>query len=334
MEPPVASLGDGPPAAAELRVTYPPGPVGTVPVGVTVASLGVLGAPGALEVARRAEELGYRSVWVAEANGMEAFSLLGALGATAPTLSLGTGVIPIQVRTPLLVAMAGATLQALSPEVDVLLGVGISSPVVTGRWHGVPYGDRPLARTREHLTLVRSFLSGERVDHDGEFFSARGARLGVRLGERRPKLVLAALNPGMLRLAGELADGVLLNYLPASHVAESVAHVREGEAAAGRPAGSTTVYAYVHAGVCERAEEVAAVRAAHGAGDREGALAAVSDAMVDAIDVMGDADRVGAAVREYVDAGVEVPVVMPLPWGPDRMAVVDATLRAAIGAPG
>jgi probable F420-dependent oxidoreductase len=342
-----------------LRFPYPPPSVGTVPVGVTVASLGVLGAPGALEVARRAEALGYRSVWVAEANGMEAFSLLGALGAAAPTLSLGTGVIPLQVRTPLLAAMAAATLQALSPEVDVLLGVGISSPVVTGRWHGVPYGDRPLARTREHLTLVRSFLSGERVDHDGEFFSARGARLGVRLGERRPKLVLAALNPGMLRLAGEVADGVLLNYLPASHVAASVAHVREGEAAAGRPEGSTSIYAYVHAGVCERADgieaarrdlfsyavvdsyarsfeqagfgdEVAAVRKAHAAGDREAAVAAVSDRMVDAIDVMGDADRVGATVREYVDAGVELPVLMPLPWGKDRMVVVDATLQAAI----
>jgi alkanesulfonate monooxygenase SsuD/methylene tetrahydromethanopterin reductase-like flavin-dependent oxidoreductase (luciferase family) len=259
----------------------------------------------------------------------------------------------------MVVAMAGATLQALHPDRDILLGVGISSPVVTGRWHGVPYGDRPLARTREHLTLVRSFLSGERVDHDGEFFSARGARLGVRLGERRPKLVLAALNPGMLRLAGELADGVLLNYLPASHVAASVAHVREGEAAAGRPEGSTSIYAYVHAGVCERADgieaarrdlfsyavvdsyarsfeqagfgdEVAAVRKARAAGDREAAVAAVSDRMVDAIDVMGDADRVGATVREYVDAGVELPVLMPLPWGKDRMVVVDATLQAAI----
>jgi 5,10-methylenetetrahydromethanopterin reductase len=202
--------------------------VGTVPVGVTVASLGVLGAPGAIEVARRAEELGYRSVWVAEANGMEAFSLLGALGAAAPTLSLGTGVIPIQVRTPLLAAMAAATLQALSPEVDVLLGVGISSPVVSGRWHGVPYGDRPLARIRDHLTLVRSFLSGERVDHDGAFFSARGARLGVRLGERRPKLVLAALNPGMLRLAGELADGALPLLFPPEHWATVRPLIDEG----------------------------------------------------------------------------------------------------------
>jgi hypothetical protein len=77
-------------------------------------------------------------------------------------------------------------------------------------------------------------------------------------------------------------------------------------------------------------DEVAAVRKAHAAGDREAAVAAVSDRMVDTIDVMGDADRVGATVREYVDAGVELPVLMPLPWGKDRMVVVDATLQAAI----
>ena len=165
-----------------------------------------------------------------------------------------------------------------------------------------------------------------------------------------------------VRLAGELADGVLLNYLPASHVPWSIEQVRRGEAKAGRPAGDCTVYAYVHAGVCERADgidlarrdlfsyavvdayarnferagfadEVAAIRAAHAAKDREGALAAVSDRMVDAIDIMGDHDAVHAAVQAYVDAGVDVPVLMPLPWGPDRMAVVDATLRAAIGAP-
>ncbi|CAN5556523.1 LLM class F420-dependent oxidoreductase [soil metagenome] len=332
----------------------------SVPLGVTVAILGVLGPPGTLEVARRAESLGYRSVWVAEANGAEAFSSLAALSTAAPSLGLGTGVVALQLRTPFVVAMAGATLQALAPEVDVLLGVGISSPVVTTRWHGAPYGERPLARVREYVTLVQAYLSGERVDHAGDFYTVKGARLGVRLGERRPKVVVAALNPGMLRLAGEVADGVLLNYLPASHVAWSVEQVRAGEAAAGRPPGSTTVYGYVHAGVCERGDgigsarrdlfsyavvdayarnferagfgdEVAAIRAAHGTGDREGALAAVSDRMVDAIDVMGDADRVAAAVQAYVDAGVEVPVLIPLPWGSERMGVVDATLRAAAG---
>jgi len=335
----------------------------SVPLGVTTASLPALGLTGAVEVARRAEGIGYRSVWVAEANGAEAFSSLAALSAAAPSLSLGTGVVALQLRSPLLVAMAGATLQSLAPDVDVLLGVGISSPVVTERWHGVPYGEQPLARVREYVTLVQAYLSGESVTSSGRFYAVRRARLGVRLGERKPLVVVAALNPGMLRLAGEVADGVLLNYLPASHVPWSIARVREGEAGAGRPPGTTRVYAYVHVGVCERpdgiksarrdlfsyavvdayaanfaragfAGEVDAIRAAHAAGDREAAVAAVSDAMVDAIDVMGDAATVRATVEAYVDAGVEVPVVMPLPWGPDRMAVVDATLRAAIGAPG
>jgi hypothetical protein len=156
----------------------------------------------------------------------------------------------------------------------------------------------------------------------------------------------------MLRLAGEVADGVLLNYLPASHVPWSIEQVRAG--------GAATIYAYVHVGVAERddgvelarrdlfsyavvdayaanfrragyGDEVDAIRERHAAKDREGALAAVSDRFVDAIDVIGDAGHVHATMKAYVDAGVQVPIVMPLPWGPDRMAVTDATLRAAIG---
>jgi len=78
-------------------------------------------------------------------------------------------------------------------------------------------------------------------------------------------------------------------------------------------------------------DEVAEIRARHQAKDREGALAAVSDRFVDAIDVMGDAAHVEATMRSYADAGVEVPVLMPLPWGEDRMAVTEATIRAAAG---
>ncbi len=320
-----------------------------------------LGPDVSLAAAQQAADLGYQSFWTAETTGFEAFSLLGAIGALHPGLDLGTGVLALQLRTPALVAMAGATLQALQPERRVVLGIGISSPVVTQRWHGAPYGDRPLARVREFVTLVHLCLSGEKVDFAGDFYQVKGFRLGVRLGERKPEVVVGALNPGMLSLAGEVADGVLLNYLPASHVPWSVGKVREGEARAGRPAGDVTTYAYVHAGVCRRddgidlarrdlfsyavvdayarnferagfADEVAAIREHHAAGDRAGALAAVSDRMVDAIDVMGDADTVRDTVRAYADAGADHPVLMPLPWGPDRAAVLHDTLRAAIGA--
>lgn len=321
--------------------------------GVTFASLMALGPDLAVDTARLASELGYRSFWTAETTGPEAFSILAAAGAVAPHLDLGTGVLALQLRTPMVVAMAGATLQALHPDSDILLGVGISSPVVTERWHGVAYGERPLARVREYVTLLRQCLSGERVDFAGDFYQVNGFRLGVRLGERRPKIVVGALNPKMLRLAGEVADGVLLNYLPASHVPWSIAQVREG--------GDATVYAYVHAGVCAREEgvelarrdlfsyavvpsyaanfaragfgdEVAEITARHREGDRAGALGAVSDRMVDAIDVMGDAGTVQATMQAYVAAGVEVPVLMPLPWGQDRRAAAEATISAAIGA--
>ena len=319
--------------------------------GVTFASLMTLGPDLAVETARLAADCGYRSFWTAETTGPEAFSLLAAAGAAAPSLDLGTGVLALQLRTPMLVAMAGATLQALQPEREVLLGVGISSPVVTERWHGVPYGKNPLSQVREYVTLLRLCLSGEKVDFAGDFYQVKGFRLGVRLGERKPRIVVGALNPRMLRLAGELADGVLLNYLPASHVPWSVERVREG--------GDATIYAYVHAGVCAREEgvelarrdlfsyavvdsyaanftragfgdEVAEVRERFADRDRAGAVAAVSDRMVDAIDVMGDEDTVSATMRSYVDAGVDVPVLMPLPWGADRRAVAEATIRAAI----
>ena len=311
-------------------------------LGFTFASLMPLGPALAVDTA-----------WTAETTGPEAFSLLAAAGAAAPGLDLGTGVLALQLRTPMVAAMGAATLQALHPDRDVLLGVGISSPVVTRRWHGAPYGDRPLAQVREYVTLVKACLTGEKVDFDGDFYSVKGFRLGMKLGERRPKVIVGALNPKMLALAGEVADGVLLNYLPASHVAWSVEQVRSG--------GGAEIYAYVHAGVGDTelarpkarrdlfsyavvdayaanferagfADEVAEIRARHLAGDRDGAVAAVSDRMCDAIDVVGDADAVAGAVRAYAAAGVDVPVLMPLPWGGDRDQVIADTMEAAASA--
>lgn len=319
-------------------------------LGITFASLMPLGPQVAMDTARDAAGLGYRSFWTAETTGPEAFSLLGAVGAVAPGMDLGTGVLALQLRTPMLAAMGAATLQALNPHGEVLLGIGISSPVVTERWHSATYGDRPLAQVREYVTLVKECLTGERVDFEGDFYSVKGFRLGLKLGETRPKVVLGALNPAMLRLAGEVADGVLLNYLPADHVAWSVEQVRIG--------GDAEIYGYIHAGVTDRerfidkarrdlfsyavvdayaanfsragfGDEVTEIRERHAAGDRDGAVAAVSDEMCDAINVLGDHDLVRDTVTRYTDAGVDVPVLMPMPWGDDRMQVLADTMAAA-----
>ncbi len=102
-------------------------------LGFTFASLMPLGPELAVETAQEAAKLGYRSFWTAETTGPEAFSLLAAAGAAAPGLDLGTGVLALQLRTPMVAAMGAATLQALHPDADIILGVGVSSPVVTGR---------------------------------------------------------------------------------------------------------------------------------------------------------------------------------------------------------
>ncbi len=328
--------------------------------GVTFAGFAPLGLPAGIDVARRSLELGFGSFWTAETVGQEAFSTLAAVAASVPGMGLGTGVLPIQIRTPMLCAMGAATVQSIASDADVMLGVGISSPVVVGRWHGAEYGDHPVAQAREYLELVRACLSGEKVTHEGTYYRCSKFRLGVRLGDRRPRLVLGALNERMLHLAGELADGVLLNYLPASAVPWCVQQVRAGEAAAGRVSGECTVYAYVHVGVCDRdaaldaarrdlfsyavapayataferagfGDEISALKQAHSSGDRDGAVAAISERMVDAIDICGEPSIVASAVREYRVAGVDVPVIMPLPWGEDRRATIDATLEATAG---
>ena len=320
------------------------------PLGVTFGSLAVLGTPAIKDVATMAQELGYQSLWSVEATGTDAFSLLGAASAVAPTLGLGTGIAPIQIRTPPLMAMSAASLQALSPEADIWLGLGVSAPGIL-KQHGMPVATRPIAMMREYVALLRECLSGEAVTFEGDFWSVKRFRLGMRLGERRPKIVMAALNPQMLKLAGEIADGVLLNYIPSSHVPASVAQVRAG--------GDAKIFAYVHAAVSEFergaksarkdlfnyamadgyanmfraagfAEEVDALRSLHKAKDRDGALAAISERMIQAINFIGNADEVTGFVKTYTEAGVEHPVLMPMPWGDDRWAVTRNTMAAAI----
>jgi probable F420-dependent oxidoreductase len=316
---------------------------------VSIAGLQTLGTDLSIDAAKEADALGYSSLWVAEANAAESMSLLGAISQVAPHIGLGTGVVALQLRTPPLHAMAAATLQQLAGDRDVFLGVGISSPAVAGQWHGAGYTDRPIAQVREFLTLLRECLSGETVTFEGDFYTVKRFRLGVRLGERRPKIALAALNKQMLRLGGELADVVLLNYLPASLVPWCVERIREG--------GNAEVYAYVHCGVTDRdryadlarkdllnyavvdayatqferagfLEEVRAFRKHWAARERDAALASISDQWVDDIQIMGDADHVRAAVQAYSDHGVDVPIIFALPWGEDRRATVSETLRA------
>ena len=321
-------------------------------IGITFGSLGVLGARKVPEIARQAQEMGFNSFWTVEATGTDAFTLLGAAAVAAPKLNLGTGIIPMQLRSPTLAAMSAASLQAINPNANIYLGVGVSAPGIL-KQHGLNGTNKPIRMMREYVALLRECFSGESVTFDGEYFSTKKFRLGLRLEEKKPKIIMAALNPQMLKLGGEIADGVLLNYLPVSHVEYSIKKVREG--------GDAKIFAYVHASVSDfekaRAsarkdlfnyamadgyarmfteagfgDEVAQLRERQKRKDREGALSAISDRMIQEIDFVGNHSQVNNFFKSYIEAGVEHPILMPMPWGEQREQVALQTMKAAISA--
>ena len=320
-----------------------------IPLGVTFGSLGVFGPSAVPEIAQSAAAAGYQSFWTVEATGTDAVSLLGAASQAAPGLDLGTGIVPIQLRNPSLAAMTAATLQSLNPDRTIWMGLGVSAPGVLSQ-HGIEPPQRPIAMMREYVALMRECLSGESVTFQGDFWEVRRFRLAVRKLESTPKIVVAALNPQMLKLAGEIADAVLLNYIPPAHVPETIRHIREG--------GDALIMSNVHVAVTDFSEaqrsarkdlfnyamadgyanmfrsagfdtEVDELRSYQEQRDREGALNAISERMIQAINFIGSRDEVADFVREYVDAGVEYPIIMPMPWGEDRKLVTTLTLEAA-----
>ena len=192
-----------------------------------------------LKLAVEADRLGYDVVWVAEAYGSDAVSVLGALAATTSNIGIGSAVLQIPGRTPAMTAMTAATLDALS-QGRFRLGLGVSGPQVSEGWHGVRFAD-PLGRTREYVHIVQQALARHRVTAGGEHFTlpladGPGKALVLALQPVRPHvpLYLAAVGPKNLALTGEIADGWLAVFFDPELGGEQVRSIRACAAAAGR----------------------------------------------------------------------------------------------------
>jgi len=192
-----------------------------------------------LALAQEADRLGFSVVWAAEAYGSDCVSVLAWVGALTERIDLGAAVMQIPARTPAMTAMTAATLDTLSGG-RFRLGLGVSGPQVSEGWHGVRF-DKPLARTREYVDIVRSALRRERVRYDGKHYQlplpdGPGKALALTVHPVRPEipLYLAAVGPKNLELAGEIADGWLAIFYSAEHSGESLAALRAGQERAGR----------------------------------------------------------------------------------------------------
>lgn len=191
-----------------------------------------------LALAREADRLGYAVVWAAEAYGSDAATVLAWVAAQTERIDVGSAVFQIPGRTPANTAMTAATLDTLSGG-RFRLGLGVSGPQVSEGWHGVRF-DRPLARTREYVAIVRKALAREKVSFEGEFFTlplpdgpGKALTLTVHPVRERIPLYLAAIGPKNLELTGEIADGWLAIFFSPENAEELMAPLRAGRAKAG-----------------------------------------------------------------------------------------------------
>ena len=303
-------------------------------------------------------DLGYTDVWSSEANGADAFTPLALASAWAPSLRLGTAIVPAFTRGPGCLAQSVGSLAQAAPG-RVALGVGTSSDVIVEGWNGIPF-QRPYERTRDMVRFLRQALTGEKVTAEYATFSVRGFRLGVVPPKPVPILV-AALREGMLRLAGREGDGAIVNWLSADDVATVAPIVRRAAEGKGsmpdavpapeiaarifvaasddadtvRGMGRFAIAAYLNVPVYAafhewlgRGDRLGDMWRLWKEGDRKGALATIPDDVVDELIVWGRPEQCREHIQRYVDNGVSTPALALLPFGYDqRQAIRDLAPR-------
>jgi len=309
------------------------------------------------DVAREAERLGYTDAWSFEVDGVDCFTPLAVVGMTTG-MRIGTAIANVYTRGPATLASTAAGLADLAPG-RFVLGIGSGSQPIVEAWNGGVFA-KPATRVREMAQFLRAALAGERVVFKGQTFSVDGFRL-TRVPAKPVPIHIAALRPGMLRVAGEVGDGVILNWNSPEDVPKCVAVVREAARKTGRDPEAIEVSARLFVNLDAPGPEsdqlikrhiaaymnVPVYRAyqewlgrtpalqpmwdAWTAGDRKGAVAAVPPAVVDELIMRGPLPAIRARVQRYLDLGVDTAFLQLQTNDPDparRRALMLDALRA------
>jgi len=313
---------------------------------------------GIVDCVRIAEGAGLESVWIPEAWGRDAFLTLTTIANATQRIKLATGIINAYSRSPAAIAMAISTLEELSNG-RAILGIGSSGALVIERWHGLHF-QQPFTRLRESITIIRQILAGEQVNLQGKIFQVSSFRLAVQPPTRKIPIYLAAMGLKMLRLAGEIADGVLLYLEPLSKMREAIAEIQKGAEKAKRPAGSVDVAAFLPTFVSEQPEqakqvvarviayyvggmgvyyhrklsevgfkaEADKIQAAWFRGDRATATSEVTQALVDSVAITGTPAQCRSKIQEFRKAGVSLPILSFSVDNQQAAQVVGESIRA------
>lgn len=312
--------------------------------------------PQYLALAAQGEAAGYDTLWTGEVAGADGVTTMAVLATHTKRVNVASGILPIQTRTPIVLGMTAVSLGHMAPG-RIRLGLGVSSRIIVNQWNGLPF-ERPLEQLREAVQIIRTVLAGERVNFEGKFYRIKNFRLMQPPPPKPVPIYLGALGPRMLQLAGEIADGVLLNWIPPEAVPQSIRQIEIGARRAGKNVADLEIAAFIRTSVtddpaparawlarditgyaivdsygrffaeCGFAKEVAAVSAAWKTGDRGGAVKQISERFLDGLGVVGPADFCRRRLAEFAKAGLTQPVVFPFSPDPDPVPTVIRTLEA------
>jgi probable F420-dependent oxidoreductase len=283
---------------------------------------------------RELADLGYTDVWSAEVDGADGFTPLALAAAWEERLQLGVAVTPAFTRGPALLAQSVAAMAETAPG-RFTFGLGASSQPVVERWNGIPY-ERPFGRTRDTLRFLQQAFTGEKLTYECPSFTVSGYRM-ARPPATPPAILLGALRPGMLRLAGEEADGAILNWLAADDVPTCAKEVGAHKQLAARifvvpteddglarAVGRRMIAAYLNVEAYAefhrwlgRADALQPMWDAWRSGDRKGALEVIPDEVTDALILHGSFASCREQVLAYVEAGITIPAIAIVPVGVD-----------------
>ena len=279
-------------------------------------------------------DIGYTDVWSMEVDGADGFTPLTLAAAWESRLNLGVAVVPAYTRGAGLLAMSIAALAEASNG-KFTVGLGSSSMPVVQRWNGLAF-DKPYSRTRDVLDFLKRALDGEKIDHVYDTFEIHGFKLS-RPVIHRPPILLGALRPRMLKLAGTEADGAILNWLSAEDVKTCVAEVGPGKTIAARlfviPTEdadtarfiarrmissylTVSTYAEFHKWL-GREEILQPMWDAWAAGDRKLANELIPDSVCDELLIHGSYEKCREHIQQFIDNGVQIPTLAIVPVGVD-----------------
>ena len=289
-------------------------------IGITAAETGDAQALSTLtEQIRRAADDGFASVWLANIFGLEALTALAVAGSQVPGIELGTAVVPTYPRHPAVMAQQALTTALAVGPGRLALGIGLSHKIVIEDMYGYSF-DKPARHMREYLSVLLPLLDGTPVSVDGDTLSAHIGLSVPRAG--RVPVLLAAMAPRMLSLAGEQTDGTILWMTGPATVRDYVAPaITAAASAAGRPSPRvvcqlpvcvTNDPAAARASATQELAIYGQLPSYRAMLDREGAAGPGDVAIV------GDEDAVAAQILALADAGVTDFVAVELARAEDR----------------